>query len=357
MGHMVIVRSRTLLVITLALAALFAPAVADASVNCTPGAGWGTINAQWEAQVAVQLNQQRAANGKLAPLSVSPLLTASAEWKSLDMSEYQYFDHSDPAPPVARDAGQRMADCGYTYNTAIGENIAEGWPSVAAVVDAWMNSAGHRANILNGSFTVIGVGVAMDANGQYWWTTDFGGVADPGTVPAGSTPPTSGTTTTITTSAPVIPAPPVTTAPVTTTPPPTTTGTTTTSTTKTALPTPAGTTTAAAAKAEATGTTAAATVGNAVVFVARSAVHTRAGRTKVLHPLQHLTDPSGLPFHIVRILHQPKGSHARILKGHRAIRLRLPANVKPSTRLVYVAQTASGVEAQGTITIRVAKEK
>jgi uncharacterized protein YkwD len=364
MGHMAIARSRTLVLLTLALAALFVPAVADASVNCTPGAGWGTLNPQFEAQVAVQLNAQRAASG-LPALAVSPILTASAEWKSLHMSEYQYFDHTDPAPPVARDAGQRMSDCGYTFNTATGENIAEGWPSVSSVVSAWMASEGHRENILSSAFTVVGVGVAMDAKGQYWWTTDFGGYADPGTVAAGSTPPPAGTTTTVTTTAPVIPPPPPPTAPVTTTPPPATTGTTTTSstttttataTTKTALPKPEGSTTSGSSEGnpEATGTTAAA-IGESVVFVARSVVHTRAGRTKVLHPLRHMTDRAGLPFHIVRILHQPDGSHARILAGHRAIRLRLPKDAKASTKLVYVARTASGVEAEGTVTIKLTK--
>ena len=135
----------------------------------------------------MQLNQQRAANG-LGPLQVSPLLTASAEWKSLHMAYYNYFDHNDPAPPVARTAEDRMADCGYTYQVAIGENIAEGFSTPSSVVAAWMDSAGHRANILGASFTVMGVGVAANASGAYFWTVDFGGYADPGTVPRAPTP-------------------------------------------------------------------------------------------------------------------------------------------------------------------------
>ena len=154
---MIAARHRGVVLLFLAFALLVAPAIARAD-NCTPGSNWGTLDRTVAQQVAVQLNQQRAANG-LGALALSPTLTASAEWKSLHMAFYQYFDHSDPAPPVARSAGQRMVDCGYT-NPGIGENIAEGFNTPSSVMDAWMNSPGHRANILTGAFNHGGVGLA-----------------------------------------------------------------------------------------------------------------------------------------------------------------------------------------------------
>ena len=188
---------------------LAAPAIARAA-NCTPDPSWGTPNTAYAEQVAVQLNQQRAANG-LGPLLVSPLLTNSAEWKSLHMAHYGYLDHNDPAPPVARTAEDRMADCGYTFQVAIGENIADGFSTPSSVVAAWMGSDGHRANILGASFTVMGVGVAADSSGFEFWTVDFGGYTDPGSVAAGADP-----------TPPPAPAPP---QPVTTAPPPSTAST------------------------------------------------------------------------------------------------------------------------------------
>jgi uncharacterized protein YkwD len=360
MEYMLIARSRTLLLLLLGTVLLVVPGIAQASVNCTPDASWGTLNTAFEAQVAVQLNQQRAANN-LPPLAVSPLLTQSAEWKSLHMSEYQYFDHSDPAPPVARDAGTRISDCGYTFDTAIGENIAEGFPTVSAVVAAWMASDEHRANILESAFTVVGVGVARDASGQYWWTTDFGGFADPGTVAAGTSP----VTTPPTTAAPVTTATPVAPAPVAPAPPATTATTTTTAktttTTKTAVPTPAGTTTVGASvggMAGGPGTPAAASIGKAVTVADQLvAVHDRVGaklgKARTLFPLKNDLDPETAPLHLVRILKQPPGSHARILPGGRTIRLRLSHRALPKKqlRLVYVVSTASGQEAKGVVRI------
>ncbi|MEO9177307.1 MAG: hypothetical protein ABI317_17470, partial [Gaiellales bacterium] len=72
---MSLARFRTLAALTVATAAVLAPGVARASTSCTPDTSWGTLSPSFEAQVAVQLNQQRAANGDLPPLQVSPLLT------------------------------------------------------------------------------------------------------------------------------------------------------------------------------------------------------------------------------------------------------------------------------------------
>jgi uncharacterized protein YkwD len=66
-----------------------------------------------------------------------------------------------------------LTSCGGT--TTAGENIAAGYTSVGAVTSGWMNSPGHKANILNPSFKIISVGVAQAANGTYYWVEDFTG--------------------------------------------------------------------------------------------------------------------------------------------------------------------------------------
>jgi len=106
-----------LLVVVAALAAVAIPGAAQAAVSaparaalsdCTPGAGWGTLRPDLAAEALVLINAHRASMG-LGALKTSPTLTASANWKSLHMAEYQYFAHSDPAPPVARDADGPIA--------------------------------------------------------------------------------------------------------------------------------------------------------------------------------------------------------------------------------------------------------
>ena len=88
------------------------------------------------------------------------------------MAAYGYMDHDDPAPPVARTAGERIAACGYPSGTW-GENIAEGYTSAQAVVDGWLSSAGHRANIENPVYHAIGVAAA---GAPLYWAQTFGAV-------------------------------------------------------------------------------------------------------------------------------------------------------------------------------------
>ena len=325
---------------------LAAPAIARAA-NCTPDPSWGTPNTAYAEQVAVQLNQQRAANG-LGPLLVSPLLTNSAEWKSLHMAHYGYLDHNDPAPPVARTAEDRMADCGYTFQVAIGENIADGFSTPSSVVAAWMGSDGHRANILGASFTVMGVGVAADSSGFEFWTVDFGGYTDPGSVAAGADP-----------TPPPAPAPP---QPVTAAPPPATTSTPTASTPTTSTTKTGGGTTTSGGSTGGGGSSAkgaSAQVGSVVAPVTLAShlvaepdrVKAHPGKVKILHPLRNDDNPESAPLRIVRVLHQPHGSRVRVMHGGRKIRLRLPHRAHGTKRLVYLVTTASGVEARGVVTI------
>lgn len=114
------------------------------------------------------VNQQRASYG-LSALSVNTQLTNTATLKSEDMAKLNYFDHTSPTYGTPF---EMMKQFGISYRTA-GENIAMGQSSPEQVMNGWMNSEGHRKNILNASFTQIGVGVAKNANGQFIWTQQF----------------------------------------------------------------------------------------------------------------------------------------------------------------------------------------
>jgi len=169
----------TLAVVVALAVAVLAPAAPAASVStgaCKPGASWGTVSATFASQVVALVNQHRHALG-LAPLHVSSTLTKSAVWKSLNMAYHGYMAHDDPAP-FARSVAARLAACGYPVypsgRAGGGENIAYGFGTPAAVVAAWLGSPHHRANIDNPSFRAIGVGVARNAKGTYYWTDDFG---------------------------------------------------------------------------------------------------------------------------------------------------------------------------------------
>lgn len=115
----------------------------------------------FEQQVVELTNQERAKNG-LPALKVDLELSKVAKEKSRDMSANKYFDHNSPTYGSPFDM---MKKFGITYRSA-GENIAMGQRSPQEVVNGWMNSDGHRANILSKNFTHIGVG--HDANGNYW---------------------------------------------------------------------------------------------------------------------------------------------------------------------------------------------
>ena len=115
----------------------------------------------YEKEVVRLVNVERTKNG-LKPLTYDWELSRVARIKSQDMKDNKYFSHTSP---TYGSPFQMMKSFGITYRSA-GENIARGQATPQAVVNAWMNSSGHRANILNSSFTHIGVGYI--ANGKYW---------------------------------------------------------------------------------------------------------------------------------------------------------------------------------------------
>ncbi|MGW6419636.1 CAP domain-containing protein [Streptomyces sp. NPDC055055] len=121
-----------------------------------------------EAQEVVRLvNIERAGAGCKA-LTVDADLTEAAQDYTDDMAATGNFSHTGTDGSQPQD---RIEEAGYTWSRS-GENIAKGQSDAAAVMDAWMHSPGHRANILNCGFTEIGVGVSTD--GGPWWTQDFG---------------------------------------------------------------------------------------------------------------------------------------------------------------------------------------
>lgn len=121
----------------------------------------------YEREVIRLVNAERAKYG-LAALTEDAALTRTARMKSQDMHDRGYFDHNSPTYGTPF---QLMKSQGISYRTA-GENIAMGYRTPEAVVNAWMNSSGHRANILNASYTKIGVGYVESGN---YWTQHFTG--------------------------------------------------------------------------------------------------------------------------------------------------------------------------------------
>jgi uncharacterized protein YkwD len=130
-----------------------------------------SLNSSFEAQVISLINQQRASSG-LPGLSSSGALSNAARNHSLDMACNNFMSHTGSN---GSDFGSRLSLAGFSYSSAA-ENIAAGQSSPADVVSAWMGSDGHKANILNASFTYIGVGYAYSSGStyNYYWTADFG---------------------------------------------------------------------------------------------------------------------------------------------------------------------------------------
>lgn len=121
----------------------------------------GTELSAFESRVIDLTNEQRRKNG-LSNLQPDTALSNVAQEKSNDMQAKNYFSHTSPTYGSPFDM---MRDFGVTYNSA-GENIAMGQQSAEEVVNAWMNSEGHRKNILSPNFTHIGVG--HTGSGNYW---------------------------------------------------------------------------------------------------------------------------------------------------------------------------------------------
>jgi uncharacterized protein YkwD len=174
-----------------AAAALAAPSAPRTAVDeCTPGSDWPAARPALADAVLAAVNAHRAQVGA-RPLAVSPALQAAAVWKARHMAKYGYMNHDDPAPPVARTVSQRITACGYA-GSGWGENIAYGYPTAQAVMQGWLSSPGHRANIEQPGFASTGVAAAAAPNGVVYWAQSFGtstvAAAPPASPPAASAP-------------------------------------------------------------------------------------------------------------------------------------------------------------------------
>ncbi|MGD6754683.1 CAP domain-containing protein [Streptomyces sp. BH105] len=141
-----------------------------ARTKAPSGAGGGSATTSEKAasaQVLTLVNQERSKVG-CSPVTADSGLASLATAFSDDMAARDFFDHTDPdgATPWDRAKKAGITDLG-------GENIARGQANAQSVMDSWMNSPGHKANILNCDFKTLGVGVHFGSGGP-WWTQDFG---------------------------------------------------------------------------------------------------------------------------------------------------------------------------------------
>ena len=147
-------------------AAAFATATAAMlGVLLTPQSAAALTVTEARAEVVKLVNAHRA-NAGCAAVKVNPYLTNAAQAHATDMSVKKYFSHTSKDGTTW---SARIKKYGYAYPG--GENIAYGYSTPAAVMKGWMNSDGHRKNILNCKFKVVGVGWAASGN---YWVQDFG---------------------------------------------------------------------------------------------------------------------------------------------------------------------------------------
>ena len=124
------------------------------------------------------INAERAQHG-CGPLTINPQLNKAAMRQSAAMAEQHFFDHKDPDGTTP---GQRVRDTGYVFQM-MGENIEAGTDTAEEAVKVWMNSPGHRANILTCAYKETGLALVdapddVPINGQpmayeYYWTQEF----------------------------------------------------------------------------------------------------------------------------------------------------------------------------------------
>lgn len=125
-------------------------------------------NLNYEEKVVQLVNAEREKNG-LSALYLDRTISNVARAKSKDMADKNYFGHQSP---TYGSAGEMLLKFGVTWS-AWGENIASGQETPEEVVNGWMNSPSHRANILSPNFIFIGVGYTTNSAGKAYWTQMF----------------------------------------------------------------------------------------------------------------------------------------------------------------------------------------
>lgn len=119
-------------------------------------------------QCVTLVNKERAARG-IAPVTVDGRLATAAQNHSNYQASTLKMSHTGSG---GTNAGQRLSNAGYAWRTWA-ENVAAGQADCTQVMSAWMNSSGHRANILNVNMVHIGMGAARGSNGVIYWTMDL----------------------------------------------------------------------------------------------------------------------------------------------------------------------------------------
>lgn len=143
--------------------------------------GVPSANEDYEQQVIELVNAQRFANGNLPPLKRESTLTDSARYHATDMGQDDYFNHDsydrvDGVLVQVCETWDRVLSYYGSGWSALAENIAAGYSTPEQVMNGWMNSSGHRANILNPNLREIGVGYAYVSDSSYdrYWVQNFG---------------------------------------------------------------------------------------------------------------------------------------------------------------------------------------
>ncbi|MCX5015461.1 CAP domain-containing protein [Streptomyces sp. NBC_00555] len=144
------------------------PAATTGGGSGGSGGSSGNASGDSESAVLALVNKERAAAG-CGPLATNAKLSAAARAYSDTMARSGVMSHTGPDGSTMT---TRVEAAGYGWSR-LGENIARGQSDADAVMNAWMNSPGHKANILNCAFREIGIGVHKGDGGP-WWTQDFG---------------------------------------------------------------------------------------------------------------------------------------------------------------------------------------
>jgi uncharacterized protein YkwD len=124
-------------------------------------------------QQVIELTNLERVNQDLSPLKFQVNLHNASEWMANDMADYNYMGHTDH---MGGNIASRIPGFGYSNYSIIGENVAAGYTTPEKVIEGWMNSPGHRANILNSDFSEIGAGYNYNKSSEYghFWVQDFG---------------------------------------------------------------------------------------------------------------------------------------------------------------------------------------
>jgi uncharacterized protein YkwD len=120
------------------------------------------------------INEHRKTLGA-RELTPTVILTKAANWMASDMASKMYLSHTDS---LGRETKVRLSDCGFGSSGTEGENLASVGPSAQEAFNAWMNSAGHKENMENGAYSIIGIARHQGSNGVWYWANDFGNSGD-----------------------------------------------------------------------------------------------------------------------------------------------------------------------------------